>query len=181
MTIDEREPESAREPSGASPRAESDDRKGDRDDDRDGSEGSEGSEAAELDGSFDRTLRACILAVAISSAVLGFAALAFGGGRTALGVLTGGGIATLNLWALAKIASAFLSRRGPAPLWAILAFGKLLILVSGVYMLLKEGWVSGLHLAIGYAAMPIGITAGSLFARPPGDDEPSARATGGRG
>ena len=135
---------------------------------------------AELDGSFDRTLRACILAVAVSGAVLGFAALAFGGGRTAVGVLVGAGIATLNLWALAKIASAFLSRRGPAPLWAILAFGKLLILVSGVYMLLKEGLVSGLHLAIGYAAMPIGITAGSLLAKPPGDDAPPPKPARGK-
>lgn len=170
MTTDERDAAPSSEPDGEPASGEGPER-----DARDEQE-----PAAELDGSFDRTLRACILAVAVSGAVLGFAALAFGGGRTAVGVLVGAGIATLNLWALAKIASAFLSRRGPAPLWAILAFGKLLILVSGVYMLLKEGLVSGLHLAIGYAAMPIGITAGSLLAKPPGDDAPPPKPARGK-
>jgi hypothetical protein len=47
---------------------------------------------------------------------------------------------------------------------------KLVLLFAGVWMVLKSGVVSGLSLAVGYAALPLGITLASLLGPKPGPD-----------
>lgn len=122
----------------------------------------------------DASMKAAIWAVAGTAMLLaGGAAVGFGG-RAALGVAIGGAIATLNLLVFARIGQAFLSRRGNTAPWAVVAVIKLVALLGGVWLILKSGYVSGLALTIGYGALPIGITVGSLFGpKPPEPKEES--------
>ena len=127
---------------------------------------------------FDATLRASIFAVGATGLSFAVFALLGFGQRPALGVLAGGAIATANLWLLARIVSAFFARQRSAALWSLVAIIKLLALVGGVWLLVKEreggpGLLHGLHLAIGWTALPVGITLGAVFGpKPPGDEEP---------
>ena len=126
---------------------------------------------AEPEGN-DAPMNAAILSVAITGAVLALAALASYGGRAALGVGIGGAIATVNLLAFARIGQAFVSRRGNTAPWAIIAVVKLVALLGGIWLILKSNVVSGLALTIGYGALPIGITLGSLFGPKPPETTP---------
>ena len=47
---------------------------------------------------------------------------------------------------------------------------KLVFLFGGVFLLIKNDIVSGIALAVGYGAMPLGITLGTLFGPKPPDD-----------
>jgi hypothetical protein len=126
----------------------------------------------------DAPMKAAIWTVAGTAVVLsGGAALGFGA-RAALGVAVGGVLATLNLLVFARIGQAFLSKKGNTAPWAIIAVVKLVGLLGGVWLILKNGYVSGLALTIGYGSLPIGITLGSLFGpKPP---EPKAESTSDR-
>lgn len=129
---------------------------------------------AEAEG-FDAPLRASIFAVGATGAAFALFALLGFGVRPALGVLAGGAIATANLWILAKIVMAFFARQRSAALWSVVAIVKLFALVGGVWLLVKDrdgagGLLHGLHLAMGWAALPVGITLGAIFGpKPPGD------------
>jgi hypothetical protein len=120
----------------------------------------------------DGTLRAAILAVAAAAAVLSAGALAFAGTRTAIGVAIGGALAIANLVVLARIGQAFISRKGRTAPWAVIAAVKLVVLFGGVWLLLRSGVASGLALALGYCALPAGITLGSLFGPKPPESDP---------
>jgi hypothetical protein len=122
-------------------------------------------------------MRAAVIAVALSGLCLALGALAFFGGRTALGVAIGGGIATVNLLVFARLGDAFLGRKGKTAPWTVIAMLKLVVLFGGIWMILSSGVVSGLSLAAGYGALPLGITLGSLFGPKPPDDteEPPER------
>lgn len=126
---------------------------------------------AEPEGN-DASMKAAILSVAITGAVLALGALAAYGGRAALGVAIGGAIATANLAVFARIGQAFVSRRGNTAPWAVIAVVKLVALLGGVWLILKSNIVSGLALTIGYGSLPIGITLGSLFGPKPPETMP---------
>jgi hypothetical protein len=115
----------------------------------------------------DAPMNAAIKSVAATAVVLAGAAAVGFGARAALGVAIGGAIATLNLFVFARIGQAFLSRKGNTAPWAIIAVIKLVGLLGGIWLILKSGYVSGLALTIGYGALPIGITLGSLFGPKP--------------
>jgi len=117
-------------------------------------------------------MRAAIWSVCISAGALTFAALAVFGGRAALGVAFGGAIASANLVVFVRVVQAFLGQRTRAQTvpWAALVMLKLILLFGGVWLILKSGIVDPLALAVGYGALPLGITLGTLFGPKPPDD-----------
>ena len=119
-------------------------------------------------------MRAALLSVATVGLAITVGSAAFAGFRFAAGVLIGGVLATANLWVFARLGDAFLGGKGRAAPWAIVAALKLVFLFGGVWLTLKSEVVSGISLALGYTALPIGITLGALIGpKPPeGPDEP---------
>jgi hypothetical protein len=115
----------------------------------------------------DPVMRACIVCTAASGAVLALGGLLAFGLSTGFGVAVGGAIATANLALFAQIGKAFLDRRGISAPWAAVAMVKFFALVAGVWLILRTGMVSPLALAVGYGALPIGITVGGLFGPKP--------------
>lgn len=128
----------------------------------------------------DAGVRAAMIAVAVSASVLAAAAFVAFDARTAGGVAVGGGFALANLWAFARIGEAFLSRRGAAAPWTVFAMLKMAGLFGGVWLILRSGVASPMSLAVGYGALPIGITIGTLFGPKPPDDvnEPDSSLSG---
>lgn len=135
-------------------------------------------DATDAKSAMDGSMRAALLGVIVTAAVL--TALAFGlyGVRSGIGVAIGGTIAPLNLWVFAQVGEAFLSRRGATAPWAAIATVKLVLLLGGVWLILRSGYASGLQMIVGYSALPVGVTIGSLFGPKPPDD---LQATGPKG
>jgi len=107
--------------------------------------------------------------VLIVGAVLVVAALAFMGWRTALGVFAGAAIAWVNLWVLARAVQSLLG--GAQVRWAALAFLKFLALLGISFALVQSGAIEPLPLAVGFGALPLGISiAGTLLV--PADPSP---------
>jgi hypothetical protein len=82
--------------------------------------------------------------------------------------------ATANLWMFAHIGRNVLVGGRRKRIWGALGGLKLIALFGGLYLLLDAGITSGITLAIGYAAMPIGIAIGGIVGPRPGDDDPPA-------
>jgi hypothetical protein len=118
----------------------------------------------------DEGVRAAMISVTASACVLAAGAFVAFDLRTAGGVGVGGAFALTNLWAFARIGEAFLSRRGAAAPWTAFAMLKLAGLFGGVWFILSSGIASPLSLLVGYGALPIGITLGTLFGPKPPDD-----------
>jgi hypothetical protein len=141
----------------------------------------EGADRDPQPGVGDAPMRAAIMSVffcALIFAVIGFA---FFGPKEGLGVLIGGLIAAANLWVFARVGQAFVSRRGNAAPWAVIAVLKMILLFGGVWLLVKSGLVSGLSLAAGYSAMPFGITFASLFGPKPSESDLDSTTSAHRG
>jgi len=128
----------------------------------------------------DEGIRAAMISVTLSAGVLAAGAFVAFDARSARGVAVGGAFALANLWAFARIGEAFLSRRGAAAPWAAFAVLKLLGLFGGVWLILRSGIASPISLLVGYGALPIGITLGTLFGPKPPDDinEPESSLSG---
>jgi hypothetical protein len=128
-------------------------------------------------------MRASIVAVLFCGLIFGVVGFAVVDWRAGLGATLGGLIAAANLWVFARVGQAFVSRQGNTAPWAIIALLKMTLLFGGVWMILRTGSVSALSLIAGYAALPIGITIGSLFGpKPPLDGAaggPQTRASSG--
>ena len=134
---------------------------------------------------------------AAAAAVLGFAfcvaAGVIAGGKAALSVAIGAGIAVANLLTMrAIIRSLVRAPEEPSPAegeegadgeaapatrpdhegtgrrggvaWGIFAVLKILVLFGGVWVLLTRGWVDPIALVVGYGVLPLGIAASSLIA-----------------
>lgn len=128
----------------------------------------------------DAPMRASIMSVLFTGLCFGLVGFAVGGVRTGLGVTIGGLIATANLWVFARVGQAFMQKRGAGTPWGVIALLKMLFLFGGVWLILRTGAISALSLVAGYAALPIGITIGSLFGPTPRDpDEKQTRRPGG--
>jgi hypothetical protein len=120
----------------------------------------------------DAQMRASLAAVALSGAALAVATVPFFGLSAALSVAVGAGLATANLWALARIVGALLpdesrtstdgTPRSQAVIWAFLGLLKMFALFGVVWLLMRHGVVSGVAMVVGFGALPIGIAIGSL-------------------
>ena len=130
-------------------------------------------ERPEATGLGDAPMRAAIISVFASGLCFALVGLAVFGARTGLGVLLGGLIASANLWVFSRVVRAFLDKRGNTAPWAVIAVLKMVFLFGGVWLLLQSGVVSAMALAMGYAALPLGVTLASLFGpSPPETDLP---------
>ena len=118
----------------------------------------------------DTRQRASLWAVAATGAVLAVAALPLVGLRGALGVAVGAGLATLNLWAIGLIMRRLFSDHVSVAPWALLAAAKVGVLFGAVYLLVFSGFVDILAVVVGYGALPLGVMAAQLGARPSGDE-----------
>ena len=119
----------------------------------------------------DRPIRAAIASVAGCGVIFGVVAFAAVDVETGVGVLVGAAIATVNLIVFARVGQAFIARKGNTAPWGVVAVLKLFLLFGGVWLILKSGWVSGVSLAAGYAALPFGVTFASLFGPKPSEDD----------
>jgi len=121
----------------------------------------------------DGAMIAALIAVAGCGVLLAIGALIWAGGWAALGVAIGAVIATSNLWLLAYILRGVLSGSRWSRAWGAAGGLKLLALLGGAWLLIRYEVVSGLTLVIGYAALPLGATLGSVLAPKDFDDPPS--------
>jgi hypothetical protein len=118
----------------------------------------------------DAQMRASLVAVAITGAVLALGMLAIFGVYAGFSTAVGAALAVGNLWALARIVQALLpdgESEGAAPGgsgagWAILGVVKMFGLFAVVWFLMHQGVVSALPMLVGFGALPIGIAIGSL-------------------
>jgi hypothetical protein len=131
-------------------------------------EGGEPATGWGLDGSMTTS----IVAVAGVAVALSVGALALFGWRSALGVALGGLVATANLWLFALIIRGVLQGGRKGRLWSLAGFVKLLVLLGAAFYLLRAGLTGGLTIAVGYAALPVGIALGSWLGPRVGEDEP---------
>jgi hypothetical protein len=113
--------------------------------------------------------RGAVIGVAATALVLAVLALLGFGAEAGLGVAVGGALATVNLILFARLIEAFLAQKGSSAPWAVLGALKLLGLFAVAWIVLRTGMFSALAFAVGYAALPIGITLGTLFKKPPPD------------
>jgi hypothetical protein len=106
-----------------------------------------------------------LVPVAVAGAVLTLLSpFVFATPRSAIGVGIGALLGFANLWAIAALIRGFL--RGASLSWGALAalkFGALLFVVA---IILKNHWAEPLTLALGYAALPVGIVFGQLRRAP---------------
>jgi hypothetical protein len=120
----------------------------------------------------DQGLRAALWAIAITGALLTVGSPFVLGARGIVGVALGSGIAALNLWSLGRIVRAFMNGAGLP--WVLLGALKLVGLLALVALVLQLGITTVLPLAIGYAALPVGIVFAQLgAARPRAATSPS--------
>jgi hypothetical protein len=131
-----------------------------------------------------------VRSVAIVGGLMATLAVPIFGLRAGLSVLLGTAIGALNLFALGRIIKALVpsdeapgfvaatpgespaaaelrpvdpgSKRSAAG-WSVLAVLKIGALFGGVWLLWRSGWVAPLPMVMGYGALPLGLTLGSLL------------------
>lgn len=108
----------------------------------------------------DDGLGRALTTVALASVVLTLLAPFAFASDAMLGVAIGGALAFSNLWVIAFVVRGFL--RGAGLPWGALTALKFLALLFLVWIVLKNGWAEPLTLAIGYAALPLGIVVAQL-------------------
>ncbi|MFO0616936.1 MAG: ATP synthase subunit I [Polyangiaceae bacterium] len=129
--------------------------------------------AAEAAADAQRTIRAVTLAIVGSGVVLSIGAAVGFGPSVGVAALVGAALAVLNLVLFARLVQAFMTQKGQAAPWAVLGSLKLVGLFACVYLLVTRGGVSAYGIALGFAALPIGITLGTLFRPKPSGKEAS--------
>jgi hypothetical protein len=117
-------------------------------------------------------MRASLVGVAVTGAVLGVLAAVFAGAAAAWSVVAGAGLATANLWALARVVVALLPAEPededrqaaagqPDPrearAWASVAMLKTVGLLLVAWGILRYRVAAPLPLLVGFVALPIGI------------------------
>lgn len=107
-------------------------------------------------------LKATSWCIAVLGAAGSLAAAWIAGPRVVPSVAFGTLLALGNLWLIALIVGAFLGGTGPKLRWGVLTLLKFSGLLVAAYLLLRTGWVELLPLALGYAALPLGIVAAQL-------------------
>ncbi len=112
--------------------------------------------------------RAVFVAVGVSGGLLYVGVLAVSGVHAAASVAAGAGIALVNLWALRAIVVVLLSAAAGGRSSATPGFflvPKQLALFGIVWLLLMRHLVSAGPLALGYAALPIGVAIAALVCK----------------
>jgi hypothetical protein len=101
--------------------------------------------------------------VAVVGALFAVAGPVLLGPGTRLSIALGALLAVGNLWAVARMVRGFLHPAGGvrSP-WVSLAMLKFGLLFLGVMFLVRGGFAKVLPLAIGYAALPLGIVVSQL-------------------
>jgi hypothetical protein len=113
-----------------------------------------------VDHERDDGLGRALTAVAVASVVLTLLApFAFESGAM-LGVAIGGALAVSNLWAITLVVRGFL--KGAGLPWGAFAALKFLALLFIVFIVIKNHWAGIVPLALGYAALPLGISVAQL-------------------
>ena len=115
----------------------------------------------------DRLLTAALTVGSVAIVLGGLAAWRFGV-HAGVSALTGGGLATLNLYVLARSVGRVLAddKDVSAKKKALRGFGallRLLALYAGVTFLLAEHWVEPIPFGVGYLSLPVGIVIASLL------------------
>ncbi len=125
----------------------------------------------------DARMRASLVGVAVTGAVLGVLAAVFAGAAAAWSVVAGAGLATANLWALARVVVALLPAEPededrqatagqPDPrearAWASVAVLKTVGLLLVAWGILRYRVAAPLPLLVGFGALPIGIAIAAL-------------------
>lgn len=106
-----------------------------------------------------------------SGAALTAGVFALGGVPAGIGAAAGAVIAVANLWALRGIVRVLVASAAGTRSSGGLGFflgPKLLALLGVVWLLLSRHVVSAGPLALGYAALPIGVAIGALVCEKPG-------------
>jgi hypothetical protein len=119
---------------------------------------------------FDRAMRVTLAFVGLVAGLLGAGALALFERPVARGVALGGLLATANLAAFAVIGRGLVHDAEHARLWGLAGAAKLFALLAVAWMMLARGWAGALELAVGYCALPVGVTAASLLGLRPGEE-----------
>ena len=112
--------------------------------------------------------RAVFVSVAVSGVVIYAGVLAVSGGHAAMSAAAGAGIALVNLWALRAILVVLLSAaagRGSGAGLGFFLVPKQLALFGVVWLLLARHAVTAGPLALGYAALPIGVAIAALVCK----------------
>lgn len=105
-----------------------------------------------------------IASIAVVGLLLAVGASVGWGFHTGLGVVAGATLATLNMWAFKRIGTGLFGAQGTRRrLWGVLGAVKFVVLAAVVVALVALHLVQPIALVIGYGAMPIGITIGSLL------------------
>jgi hypothetical protein len=115
--------------------------------------------------SLDAAMMTSLTAVAAVAVALSLGALGTYGWSAAMGVATGGLLATANLWMIGLVSRGVLAGGPRGRFWGVAGGLKFLALMGLALMLMKTGLASGLTLAAGYASLPLGVTIGSLMSR----------------
>jgi hypothetical protein len=115
-------------------------------------------------------MRAILAVVAGLAALAAAIAFVWGGPGSAFGVAAGGSLAVANLWVFGVVGSGLLSATGAKTPWIALGAVKLVVLFAAVLVLLYSRMVGPLDLALGYLAMPVGITLAHVVFRSRGLD-----------
>lgn len=130
----------------------------------------------EREDRFDARMRASLAAVGVSGVALGALAAVFAGAAAAWSVLAGAGLATANLWTLARVVVALLppepegheAREPAAPdprearAWSSVAMLKTVGLLLVAWGILRYRVAAPLPLLVGFGALPIGIAIAAL-------------------
>jgi hypothetical protein len=115
---------------------------------------------SEQESGFSRAL----WAIAVLGVLATLAGLLVAGGRTAIGIGIGSAIAAANLWSIMRVVRGLLAPKPGSVPWGLIAAVKFVVLIGGVYLLVKSGWVDLVTLLIGYGALPVGIVSAQLGA-----------------
>ncbi|HET9955456.1 MAG TPA: ATP synthase subunit I [Polyangiaceae bacterium] len=101
-------------------------------------------------------------AVAIVGVLLALASASLFGSRGFTSTLIGAALAVANLWAMARLVRGLLGAGPGRAAWGPLGMVKIAALFLVLWIILKRGYADVLPLALGYAALPVGIVLAQL-------------------
>ena len=110
----------------------------------------------------DRGVVRTLFAVALIGLVSTVSAFWLSGARAGLSVGIGAVVAALNLWVMLFVVRGLIAQKKSSLPWGLIAVLKFAVLIAGLFVLVKSGWVDVIALLIGYAALPLGIAAAQL-------------------
>jgi hypothetical protein len=117
-------------------------------------------------------LKAAMWCIALLAPLLSICGFLLFGAQGLVASAAGGLIALANLWAVARIVRGLVEESRLRSRWSLLAVLKMTLLIGAVFALVRLG-LPILAVAIGYAAMPIGILIGQLWAPAQADEDPA--------